>query len=472
MDAFLGVPYAAAPIDGLRWSPPQGFAPWRDVRLATRFGNRCPQNDTLGVFARPSSTEDCLFLNIFRPNRPEARAKRPVMVWIHGGGLFDGSGDDYDPVNLVTHGDLIVVTFNYRLGALGFLAHPALDQGGGQTVNYGLLDQQFALAWVKRNISRFGGDPDNITIFGESAGGASVLAHLTAPGSAGLFEKAIIQSGGYLPHLPSLAQAEKTGLAFASSAGCVDQSLSCLRRLGVADILRAQTGHEAGLVQDGHVLDRSNLDAFTSGHFRHVPVLIGSNLDEGRWFVAVEKKQYGVPLAASRYDGAVLDAFGPGGAAVLAEYPLSRHVNADVALGAAETDSLFACPGLSIMNALAAYSPVYGYEFADRSAPSYMSPAGFSLGAAHTFELQFLFAGFHGAAGKAQELSRTQRALSRRMIGYWVHFARYGTPGRWPRIAPDLNGMMTFDQDGATVKSGYGERHHCKFWMGRPTPWR
>jgi para-nitrobenzyl esterase len=230
---FLGIPYAAPPVGKLRWRPPKDHTRWSAPLDATRFGNHCPQDAS--VFGTASVSEDCLFLNVFTPNGAASEANNshsyPVMVWIHGGALTVGESDDYVPTKLVQRGDVIVVTINYRLGALGFLAHPALNAESPDHIsgNYGIMDQQFALKWVQRNIATFGGDPHNVTIFGESAGGLSVLSHLASPTAAGLFHRGIVESGAYELTLPTLADEESHGEAFAASVGCNDQSARCLR---------------------------------------------------------------------------------------------------------------------------------------------------------------------------------------------------------------------------------------------------
>jgi para-nitrobenzyl esterase len=200
MVQYLGIPYAAPPVGLLRWTPPQGFGRWKGIFQATQPGSECPQVDQAGTSV--VGDENCLFLNVYAPLgkngvKPRGRA---VMVWIHGGGLNKGAGSDFDPTPLVEGGDVIVVTLNYRLGVLGFLAHSALDNEGHLAGNYGFMDQQFALGWVQRNIAAFGGDSDRVTIFGESAGGYSQLA---SPLAAGLFQRAISQSGAYARFFPS-----------------------------------------------------------------------------------------------------------------------------------------------------------------------------------------------------------------------------------------------------------------------------
>src|ERR1700733_15064420 len=198
-DEFLGIPYAAPPVGALRWQPPQPAASWAGVRDATKFAAHCPQ--LASPFGLASTSEDCLFLNVFTP---KAGGQHPVMVWIHGGALVTGESDDYSPAGLVADG-VTVVTINYRLGALGFLAHPAPADANGQSGDYGLMDQQAALRWVQRNIASFGGDPRDVTLFGESAGGLSTLSQVASPAARGLFAKAIAESGSYNLTQTSLA---------------------------------------------------------------------------------------------------------------------------------------------------------------------------------------------------------------------------------------------------------------------------
>jgi len=255
MNEYLGIPYAAPPVGTLRWMPPKPFGRWHGVFQASQFGNECPQTDTSGSFV---GDENCLFLNVYTPEVRKNQDKDnghkvyedhdkddglAVMVWIHGGGLTSGAGSEFDSTPLVEGGDVIVVTINYRLGVLGFFAHPALDSEGHLAGNYGFMDQQFALRWVQRNIGAFGGDPDRVTIFGESAGGLSIYSQLTSPLAAHLFQRAIAQSGAYAGFAPDyrpdvlpIAVAATTGnpfvesgTAFASSVGCASQSADCLR---------------------------------------------------------------------------------------------------------------------------------------------------------------------------------------------------------------------------------------------------
>jgi para-nitrobenzyl esterase len=231
VDEFLGIPYAAPPVGALRWRPPQPAASWPGVRDATQFAPHCPQPPS--PFGQASVSEDCLFLNVFTPSHQKPRSHNAVMVWIHGGALVTGESDDYNPAKLVADG-VTVVTINYRLGALGFLAHPALADANGQSGDYGLMDQQAALRWVQRNIASFGGNPRNVTIFGESAGGLSTLSQVASPQARGLFDGAIAESGSYNLMQASLSGAEAAGEAFAANAGCASQTAACLRSLPIS----------------------------------------------------------------------------------------------------------------------------------------------------------------------------------------------------------------------------------------------
>ena len=253
VDVFLGIPFAAPPIGELRWRPPAPPVPWVKPLDAVAFGGRCVQTNTFGVFAAPSENEDCLYLNVYAPHlatspanraRPNGQTLRPVMVWIYGGGFFDGESDDYDGTRLAIEGDVIVVTINYRVNVFGFLGHPALDAEGHAAVNYGLMDQQAALRWVQRNIRAFGGNPDNVTIFGESAGGSSVLFQLASPAAAGLFHRGIAHSPAFVPAQATLTEAEARGHQFAEALGCSDQSAGCLRSRSVKDIIAHITWYE------------------------------------------------------------------------------------------------------------------------------------------------------------------------------------------------------------------------------------
>jgi para-nitrobenzyl esterase len=289
--AFLGIPFAAPPIGPLRFSAPSPPATWSTVRDATRAGPICPQASLPGAGRQ---SEDCLNLNVYAPSDAASNHPRPVMVWLYGGGFSGGDNVTYDPSRLAQRRGVIVVSPNYRVGAFGFLAHPAL-RGPGEGA-YGLLDQQAALRWVARNIAGFGGDPGNVTLFGESAGGWSVCYQLAAPGARGLFQRAIIQSGACASPLSTVSvdDAEAGGVRMALALGCKAgaDAADCLRHASTHALLKAPPSRRGLLGLDswsaasgGDVLPVSPREAFEAGHFAAVPVVDGTNRDEGRLFL-------------------------------------------------------------------------------------------------------------------------------------------------------------------------------------------
>jgi para-nitrobenzyl esterase len=466
MDEFLGIPYAAPPVGPLRWRPPQPAAHWHGIRAATAFAPHCPQPPS--PFGKESTSEDCLYLNVFVPKQFSGRhAALPVMVWVHGGSLLVGESDDYDPAALVRHG-VIVVTINYRLGALGFLADQALaGRPGGPSGNYGLMDQQAALRWVQRNIGRFGGDRRNVTIFGESAGGLSVLAQLASHGARGLFAKAIVESGTYNLNQESLAAAEKAGKAFAATVGCTSHVASCLRKLPVTTIIDNENfaGYEPDV--DGRVLTTTVGAALKSGQFNRVPVVIGTNHDEWRLFVALSQITTGITVTAANYRAEIEGTLGvPAAAAtaIAARYPVSSYSSPSVALGAVGTDAIFACPALTAEESLSAYVPTYAYEFNDENAPErYLPPVGFPYGAAHASELQYLF-DLQGTPLPGV-LSPAQHELAAAMKEDWTRFAKVGVPSRsWPAFRKQAPDALSLIPPEPQVETSFATEHQCAFW--------
>jgi para-nitrobenzyl esterase len=463
-DQFLGIPYAAPPVGALRWQPPRPAASWHGVRAATSFAPHCPQPSSL--FGVASSSEDCLYLNVFTPAGARAR-HLPVMVWVHGGSLRTGAGDEYNPTGLVGHG-VIVVTINYRLGALGFLADAALaGRPGAPSGNYGLMDQQAALRWVQRNIRGFGGNPGNVTVFGESAGGLSTLSQLASPGARGLFQKAIVESGSYNPTQQSLATAEAVGAAFATKAGCASNSASCLRSLPVSTILANEdpVGYTPDI--DGTVLKQSIKTALASGQFNRMPVVIGTNHDEYRLFVAVYEL-LGAKVTAANYQNMVantLNVPAAAAAAIVARYPLRHFSSPAVALGAVGTDAIFACHSLSFDQSLSRYVPTYAYEFNDEKAPElFLPPVSFSYGAAHASELQYLFS--QAAVPHPADLTAAQQQLAEVMKQDWTTMAKTGVPAAgWPRFSPASQRMLSLVPPHPQTETNFSAQHQCAFWI-------
>jgi para-nitrobenzyl esterase len=464
MDEYLGIPYAAPPVGALRWQPPHAAATWRGVREATSFVPHCPQPRS--PFGVASTSENCLYLNVFAP--PGAGSKDlPVMVWIHGGSLLVGESDDYNPAALARHG-VIVVTMNYRIGALGFLADAALaNSPGGPSGDYGLMDQQVALRWVQRNIRGFGGDPRNVTLFGESAGGLSTLAQLVSPRARGLFQRAIVESGTYVLTQQSLASAESAGAAFAGKVGCASNTATCLRRLPVSTILDNEDFSDYEPNLDGEVLPRSIGSALASGQFSHVPVVIGANHDEWRLFIGLDQLNGVPPVTAANYVAEISSTLGvPASEAtvVAKEYPLGNYSSPAVALGAVGTDAIFACHAVVAEDDLSKYVPTYAYEFNDESAPErYLPSFGFPYGAAHESEVQYLFDLSH--TPYPGTLSAPQQRLAQAMKLDWTNLARTGVPAAsWPRFAATDQKTLSLVPPGPELETNYAVEHHCSFW--------
>ena len=466
MNEFLGIRYAAPPTGDLRWQPPQPVPAAMATHTATAFGPHCAQ--AASPYGVASNSEDCLYLNVYVPagTRPANAKPLPVMFWIHGGALVVGESDSYDPVRLVTKGDVIVVTINYRLGYFGFLATTGLDSEGHPAGNYGLLDQQFAMDWVRRNIADFGGDPTNVTIFGESAGGLSVLSNLVSPPAYGLFNQAIVESGAYALSLPTLTQAESTGAAVASGLGCDPSDTACLRAASTSAVL--QTEASAGLsvttIVDGTTLPASINTALQAGQFNRVPVLNGSNHDEERLFT--------VPYAnitAAQYAAAIPSLYGATlGAVILKAYPAKDYSQPVLALAAVLTDQTFACTARQVDRWVSRYVPTYAYEFNDENAPEdSLPPSGYPFGAAHATEIQFLF--ITPVLPGTPSLSAKERVLSANMVQYWTNFAKRSSPNstKVPEWEPYESGSDVFQSlvpPKPAPETGFAADHHCGLW--------
>jgi para-nitrobenzyl esterase len=471
-DEFLGIPYAAPPVGALRWQPPRPAAPWHGIRAATSYAPHCPQSSS--TFGQASTSEDCLYLNVFTPATSKAR-NLPVMVWVHGGSLLTGESNDYNPAELVRHG-VVVVTINYRLGALGFLADSALaSRRGGPSGNYGLMDQQAALRWVQRNIRGFGGDPGDVTLFGESAGGLSTLAQVASPGARGLFQRAIVESGTYQLTQQPLAAAEAAGQAFAAKAGCAitasaKNTAACLRGLPVSTILANENPVGYTPDVDGAVLTQSIKTALARGQFNRVPVVIGTNHDEYRLFVAVYQF-FGQRVTAANYQSMIASTLGVSAAIagkIAAQYPLSRYPSPPVALGAVGTDAIFACHTLTADESLARYVPTYAYEFNDENAPELFLPAvGFPYGAAHASELPYLFS--QTTISRPIGLSAAQQRLAAAMKQDWTNLAKTGVPAAgWPKFTSASQQLLSLVPPTPQVETDFAAQHHCAFWAPEP----
>jgi para-nitrobenzyl esterase len=473
VDSFLGVPYAKPPVGELRWRAPEPVPPWSGVRDAVAYGNRCP---ALASTNGPrSEAEDCLYLNVQRPAGARPGARLPVYFWIHGGGLVNGSSNQHDGSLIVRTTGVVVVTINYRLGVFGFLAHPALTAEAGESGDYGLQDQQAALRWVHDNIAAFGGDPRQVTIGGESAGGWSVCAHLSAPGSRGLFIRAMIQSGSCASQ--PLPDAQAAGTTFAHALGCADDTAAaaCLRGKTAAQLLDATPAPAARFVRGVPTLPQDPDTAVRTGGFTKVPVVIGANRDEGRTFT-----QGFIGATQAQYESAVRGIFGADRApAILARYPWPADADRFTAaylLGAVFTDSGFltgigGCGNRSLTQALARFTRTFSYEFDHRTGPGLTPIPGYVWGAGHAAELAYLWPSFDNGTPIAPTFNASERRLALDMVRYWGSFVRTGQPAArasapwlpYNRIRPTLS----LRAGGASTLIGDREvaaEHNCDLW--------
>ncbi|MGH7071531.1 MAG: carboxylesterase/lipase family protein [Acetobacteraceae bacterium] len=438
--SYLGIPFAAAPVGDLRWRAPRAHSPWRAVLHADHYGSDCIQNGD----PRPTS-EDCLYLNIWVPEHPSVRkgehlGQLPVMVFIHGGGFNSGSGAEpwYRGASLARRG-VVLVTFNYRLGKLGFFALPALarENPAGPLGNYQVMDQIAALEWVKRNIARFGGDPDNVTLFGESSGGTSVTILMASPAARGLFQKAIVESGVRKFRMETLAEAEADGKSAAAGWGVRDNDAAALRGVPAAVVLgKARLGFGgAGPMIDGAIIRENPLAAFRDGHVPRIPLILGTNSDEAGDFPGLvhglSKRLSSVwPKVLTLYDG-----YGTH------ETPM---IEAELL-----TDILTAGPTRMVAREAARDGlPTYLYQF-DFLRPS---ERGRYPGPIHTDELYAVFGTMNVAE---QPVTADMRRITDEVQSRWVEFERTGRPtadsSAWPATGSRDDEVLVFTQDGPPV---------------------
>lgn len=452
--SFKGIPYAEPPVGALRWRAPHPVKPWAQTLDASHFGASCMQTDDL-----PKS-EDCLTLNVWRPAKESGSL--PVMVWIYGGALAHGNTPQYPGEALARKG-VVFVSMNYRMGRLGFFAHPALTSEATDEVqgNYGYLDQQAALKWVQRNIAAFGGDPKQVTIFGESAGGGSVMVHLVSPMSRGLFQRAILQSPGIptgrakaLP-LTLLVDAEKSGIAYAKSVGITGdgaQALAALRALPAEKLLENASAKEVlvglasskpipgvpGSILDGRLVPAAPETLFAEGKQAAVPVIVGANDRDLGLGMAASKDALFAPFAALGSEARA--AYDPQSDQTLEE--LKQDVLADQTLVE---------PSRHLADAIArSGNPVHLYRF------SYVaeSQRGKLKGTLHGFEIPYTLD--IPAALVRDKVTPDDRAMAAQASDYWVSFAKTGDPngaGRpnWPRHDPEVDRLLHFTNDGVIV---------------------
>ncbi|SDE12567.1 carboxylesterase/lipase family protein [Glycomyces harbinensis] len=464
---FEGIPYAAPPVGDLRWAATEPAASWEGVREAVEPGAACAQEGRRD--GEPvHGSEDCLFLNVHTPLETDGPA--PVMVFLHGGGLNTGEGAMYDPTRIVERSGVIVVTVNYRLGALGFLAHPDLtDPYAG---NFGLADQQAALRWVGDNIGAFGGDPGNVTLWGQSAGGRSTCAQLAAPGAEGLFHKAIVQSAPCGNAVLTRSEAERRGGDHAAALGCGDaaDTEACLRDADLADLVALGANEPSPVVRRAadqpwspvagtEALPLQPLTAMRLGLAADVPLIHGGTSDEMRSFVYSGYDARQNPVTAESYPGVVANLFGDrAAAAIIDRYPADYSVTPSITLATLLTDygaMLGTCSQPPALDATRRGAPVYAYEFAE-PAPDV---AGFPIGAHHSADLPYLLEADHGFGTPAPPTG-DRKVLADAMIDRWTAFAASGDPG-WDPYRDGEALAMSIDGTGMV---DVADGHHCGFW--------
>lgn len=445
--AYLGVPFAAAPVGDLRWRAPRRPAPWQGVRSADGFGKSCMQEaDGFNTLGQKALSEDCLYLNVWTPAHASS-ARMPVMVWLHGGGFAHASGahPSSDGARLAAHG-VMVVTVNYRLGRFGFFAHPSLthENAAAPLANYGLLDQIAALEWVKENAAAFGGDPTNVTVFGQSAGGVAICYLLATPLAKGLFQRAIIESGVFFTGPPdqprTLQEAETVGIAAAKSWGLVKADAAALRRVPAETVLAGSPGASWPVI-DGKIVAGDLRAAFDAGQIAHVPLLLGTNSYEVGW----------PPLAAwPRGLSQRLSAQWPAVSSLYDGYGTHRT---DLIEGQLATDMSFAAPTRYAARAAARNGlSTYLYTF------SYLRPSQSAHvpGPVHCDEIYAVF-------GTMDQVESHPDATTQRVIdevqSRWVRFAKTGRPtesaAQWPALTPNSEESVEFTTKGPIVRADY-----------------
>ncbi|WP_404538949.1 carboxylesterase/lipase family protein [Dyella agri] len=450
LDEFKGIPYAAPPVGALRWKPPQPAAAWNGARSAEHFGPRCMQRPLFGdmVFRSAGMSEDCLYLNVWKPAHATA-GKLPVLVYFYGGGFLGGDGSEprYDGASLARHG-IVTVTVNYRLDVFGFLAMPALtgESPAHASGNYGLLDQVAALRWVQRNIAAFGGDPAQVTIGGESAGAMSVSALMASPLSKGLMQRAIGESGAVLGNLKPgpLVLAEQQGQAYMQHVGA--HSLTELRAMK-ADVLLKACGDkgvpEFGPILDGYFLPRPPEAIYAAGAQAHIPLLLGSNSQEGYYPYLLGKQ---APTPAN-YRAAVQRVFGTHADEALKLYPGGDEAEVKTSGTALEGDQFIAFATRRWMDwqRKTGKAPVYYYYFDQPRPAKRDGSAGPDAGAVHSGEIEYALGDLAG--NRVYAWTATDQRVSVVMEGYWANFIKTGDPNgaglpHWPAAADKDDGVL------------------------------
>jgi len=463
---YKGIPYAAPPVGDLRWKPPQPVAPWKGVRDCTEFGTACPQGNMLQIYGLtlPEMSEDCLFLNVWTGATSPAE-RLPVMVWIHGGGNSAGWSHQpsYEGEAFARRG-IVLVTINYRLGLFGFFAHPLLSKESEHKVsgNYGILDQIASLRWVQKNIAAFGGDPDCVTIFGESAGGMDVIVLCVSPLSRGLFHRAIIQSGSAIWSMNHLRRASPTGesseangesLANELVGEDVDDVLAALRAIPAEKLVeKIESGLRFGPTVDGWVMTDYPANVYKKGLQHDVPLLAGTNADEGSLFAL----RISPGSDEGRLD-ALRQRWGKYADEIMAMYPTDTAEQKRDVMNRFLTDTMFLAPTRATVRAMSTVSSnAYLYQFTREQQTGRLK----AFGAFHGSEIPYVFNSSGPTGLKEEEVPEIDRKLATAMITYWAQFAKTGDPNgnglpEWPVYDAVSDQHLEL---GETIKIGSGLR--------------
>ncbi len=467
VNTFLGIPYAQPPIKDLRWKAPQEISAWSDVKECTKFSKACPQlpSRTGHGIESEDTSEDCLYLNVWTPIN-NLRKKLPVMVWIHGGAFINGGSSLplYNGENLAKK-NVIIVTFNYRLGPFGFLAHPLLDKEnpGIKSGNFGLLDQITALTWVKDNIAFFGGDNNKITIFGQSAGAFSICRLMVSPLAKNLFQQAIIESGNpagdwlWLPaNLPSLEKAHRTSNQLIRNFNLKPQEdvFNKLRLIPAEQILKKANQSTKifdkkpfwGPVTDNWLIPNSPKTLFENYEQIKIPTIIGTNANEGSIFInrlpikTILGYKFFLHLFFGKYTSKILNL-----------YPLKNKFDLPKIFEKIITDFEFGCPARFLADIMVKNDKTFLYYFNHQ--PN--TPLGKELGVFHGAEINYVFGNFE----KSTQLNETDRQLNELLMNYWVNFAKTGNPNsdnliHWSNYQSNTQNYLEFNHE-TKMKTGY-----------------
>ncbi|MGN7949327.1 carboxylesterase/lipase family protein [Microbacterium sp. 22215] len=464
-ESFLGLPYAAPPVEENRFAAPAEAAGWDGTREATAHGNSCLQGGD-GEVAGTKTSEDCLYLDVYRPASTTSTDALPVVMWIHGGGFGSGGAALFDPSEFADRTGTVVAVINYRVGAMGYLATETMGADAG---SFGLLDQVAALRWVHENIPDFGGDADRVTVAGQSAGAMSICGLLAAPSTTGLISGAILQSGSCAFNAYTAREnAVEKGDQLATEIGCPagDEQLECLQSVDTTELVNAPARFTP--VFGSSVLPTRPQDAIAEGDWDAIPLLVGSNRWEGKQGIFFSVGPDAGSMTAEEYDERIRQSYGDDAEEILQRYQAADYDSPAMALAAIDTDSTFGCTTYAFASSASTQVPVYAYEFEDPTSPTMagMAIEGLDMSSAHSSELAYLF----DFADVERPLTDAEKELSHRMMDYWGAFAATGELGEpWQRFEESDPRFLKLSSEGDETFTDFADVHQCEFWASSPT---